>query len=48
MRNSLSQRFSRLVRTPGAAEVAALRADLPGVAIAGSVANLGLLKVIPM
>ena len=41
IRNSLSQRFSRLVRTPGATEGAALRADLPGEAIKGSVTNFG-------
>src|SRR5580700_4878621 len=49
-RNSLSQRLSRLVRTPGAAAaaLAALRADLPGVAIKGSVANFEPLKVIAL
>ncbi len=40
MRNSLSQRLSRLVRTPGTAVLAAVRAGLPGVAIAGRVTNL--------
>lgn len=40
MRNSLSQRLSRLVRTPGEGEVAELRAGLPGVAMGGRVTNL--------
>src|SRR5277367_6718065 len=41
VRNSLSHRLSRLVSTPGAeaGALAASRADLPGVAIKGSVAN---------
>ncbi len=48
MRNSLSQRLSRLVRTPGkaAAALEALRADLPGVAIKPRLANFRPLKVI--
>lgn len=40
MRNSLSQRLSRLVRTPGGDGVVELRAGLPGVAMAGRVTNL--------
>src|SRR2546430_12670209 len=39
IRNSLSQRLSRLVSTAGAADARGVRAALLGVAITGSVAN---------